>query len=280
VYVADGALLVRELSLYDPDNPPPFLSTGGVIGAGGSLPPAGAISTGGLVSIFGVNFVSAANQHTVSPADLVNGKLPTMLAGVCVSFGSSPAAMIGVYPGQLNVQAGPLPAGATTVQVTVNCGASNAITSNFSAAPVQTASPEFFSFLPDHVAGNNPISAVNAVTGAFIGPPGLLPGVTLAPGNPGDIVQAYGTGWGPTTPSFGLGVLPGAAGTLSSPYSLTLGGAPIPASAILYAGISPCCAGLYQLDFTIPAGTPAGSLPLVLSVAGEPSPPAAFIAVQ
>lgn len=280
VYVADGKFLVRKMSLYDPNSPPPFISTGGVIGAGGSVPPVGAISTGGIVSIFGANFVSAANQHTVGPGDLVNGQVPTQLAGVCVNFGSTPAAMLGVYPNQLNVQVGTLTASAVTVQVITNCGTGSATASNFSGAPVQFAAPEFFSFKPDPAAGNNPVAAVDKTTGIYVGTPGLLSGATFAAANPGDIIEAYGTGWGPTMPAFGLGVIPGAAATLSSAYSLTLGGTPVPAADILYAGVSPCCAGLYQLDFTVPAGTAGGNLPLVLTVAGEPSPPAAFIAVQ
>jgi uncharacterized protein (TIGR03437 family) len=121
---------------------------------------------------------------------------------------------------------------------------------------------------------------VNAVTGAYIGPPGLLSGVTFVAANPGDIVQAYGTGWGATTPSYGLGVIPGAAGTLTNPFSLTLGGMPIPAANIEYAGISPCCAGFYQVDFTVPAGVPSGPQPLVITIAGEPSPPEAYIQIQ
>lgn len=52
-------------------------------------------------------------------------------------------------------------------------------------------------------------------------------------------------------------MLPGAAGNLASPYSLALGGVTVPAANILYAGISPCCAGFYQIDFTVPSGTPS-----------------------
>jgi len=66
---------------------------------------------------------------------------------------------------------------------------------------------------------------------------------------------------------------------LTSPYSLTLGGTAIPSSDILYAGISPCCAGFYQVDFKVPPGTPSGALPLVITIAGFSSPPNAYIEV-
>lgn len=281
LYISYDNQQIRKMSPYNPANPPPYVSQGGVIGAGGSVPPVQAVSPGGEVSIFGANFVAAANAATVGNGNLVNGKVPTTLAGVCVNFGSTPAAMLGVYPNQLNVQVGALtPDSPVTVQVTANCGTPQAVTSNFAGVIVQTASPEFYSFKPDPIGGHNPIAAVNAVTGAYIGPPGLLAGVTFVPAKPGDIVQAYATGFGATTPSYGLGVLPGAAGTLNSPYSLTLGGVAIPPSSILYAGISPCCAGFYQVDFTVPQGTASGALPLVITIAGVESPPEAYIQVQ
>lgn len=279
LYVSDGTFIDR-LSPYDPANPPPYVAAGGIVGAGGSLPAVSAVSPGGEVSIFGANFVSAANAHTVTTADLVNGKVPTTLAGVCASFGGQPAAMLGVYPGQLNVQVGALTPGAVNVQVTANCGTAQAMTSNYSGVVVQAASPEFYSFKPDPLGGVNPIAAVNGLTGAFIGPPNLLPGAAFVAAKAGDAVQAYATGFGATNPSYGLGVLPGAIGTVTNPYSLTLGGIPIPPANISYAGISPCCAGFYQLDFTVPSGVPSGPQPLVITIAGQPSPPEAYIQVQ
>ncbi len=280
IYIDDGMVHIRELSPYDPTNPPPFLSAGGVVGAGGSLPAVAAASPNGLESLFGTNFVAASAQHTLQATDLVNGKIPTTLAGVCVSLGGTPAAMFGVYPNQLNVQVPALPPGPVTVQVTMNCGKSNAVTSNYGGVVMQSASPEFFSFLPDPIAGKNSITAINALTYALVGPAGLLPGATLTPAKSGEIVEAYGTGWGATNPTIGLGVIPGGAVPLALPYSVTFGGVTVPSSSIIYAGASPCCAGLYQLDFTVPAGTSNGNQPLVINVGGVASPPQAYIAVQ
>jgi uncharacterized protein (TIGR03437 family) len=67
---------------------------------------------------------------------------------------------------------------------------------------------------------------------------------------------------------------------IAAPYSLMLGGVPVPASDIKYVGVSPCCVGLYQLDFTIPSGTPSGQLPLVITIAGAPSPSQAFLEIR
>jgi uncharacterized protein (TIGR03437 family) len=277
IYVLDSGVYIRKLSPYNPASPPPYLSVGGVIGAGGSVPAVAAVSPNGDASVYGGNFGAT---HTLAPADLVNGKVPTNLAGVCVSFGGAPAAMLGVYPSQINVQVPTLPPGPVTVQVTLDCGQSNAVSTNFAGVVVQAASPEFFSFRPDPAAGNNPIAAINVLTGTLIGAPGLLPGATFVPVKAGDIVEAFGTGWGSTAPAFGLGVLPGAAGSLSLPYTLTFAGQPVAASNIEYAGVAPCCAGLYQVNFTVPAGTPSGNQPLVITVGGVASPPNAYLTVQ
>jgi uncharacterized protein (TIGR03437 family) len=280
LFVLDGSAYLRELSVFNPANPPPFLSAGGIAGSGGSVPPVLVISPDGDASVYGANFIAAGTHHDLQASDLVNGKVPTKLAGVCLNLGGVPAAMLNVYPGQINVQAPALAPGPVTVQVTVNCGLPNAVSSNFAGVAVQAASPEFFSFLPDPVAGHNPIAAINAVTFVRVGPFGLLPGVMFAPVKPGDIVEAYGTGWGLTNPPLGVGVIPGAAAPLAAPFTLTFAGSAIPASSIFYAGAAPCCAGLYQVDFTVPAGTPNGNQPLVIAIAGATSPAGAYITVQ
>ncbi len=188
--------------------------------------------------------------------------------------------MLNVYPGQINVQVPTLAAGPVTVQATVNCGTPTQVTSNFAGVIAQAASPEFFSFLADPLAGHNPIAAINATTFVRVGTPGLLPGVTFTPVKPGDIVEAYGTGWGLANPPLGVGVIPGAAAPLAAPFTLTFAGSTVPASAIFYAGAAPCCAGLYQVDFTVPPGTPNGNQSLVITVGGAASPSGAYITVQ
>ena len=281
IYVEDGANYIRKLALYDPAHPPPFVATGGIVGSGGSVPALAAVAPNGDASVYGANFILAGTHRDLTAADLVNGKVPTQLAGVCVNFAGVPAAMLNVYPNQINLQAPPnIPPGPITVQVLMNCGTAGELPSNFGGVSMQTASPEFFSFLPDPIAGKNPIAAINAVTFMRIGPSGLLPGVSFTPAKPGDIVEAYGTGWGLTNPPIGLGVLPPSAAPLAANFTVTFGGVPIPASNIFYAGVSTCCAGLYQLDFTVPQGTPAGNQSLVITVGGVPSPGGAYIAVQ
>ena len=256
LYLSDGGVFVREAMPVGPDGPPPIISSNGIVGAGASNPPVQLVSPGAIVSIFGTNFLGSGNLRTLQPADLVSGKLPTNLGGVCVTFGGVNASITGVFPNQINVQVPDLPPGPVTVRVTANCGSVNPVAGPLSAVTVGRASPEFFSS-PDPVSGRNLIAAtIN-----------------------GGIVEAYGTGWGVTIPAIPPGAIPGMAAQLAAPPALLLGGTSIPPANILYAGASPCCAGLYQVDFTLPAGTPSGTLPLVITIGGISSPASSYLTV-
>lgn len=261
VYLSDGGVYLREAMPVGAGGAPPVISAGGVIGAGGSNPPVQWVSPGAMVSIFGSNFSPTGTQRLVAATDINSGMLPTTLAGLCVSFGGVNASIAGVFPNQLNVLVPTLPAtgpatGAVTVQVTTNCSASHAVSGNRSAVAVDVASPEFF---------------VNSGAIAAIG----VNGPIVA----GGTVEVYGTGWGATSPAVAPGMVPGSAAQLATPPSLTLGGEAIPAADILYAGISPCCAGVYQVDFVIPDDVPAGNLPLVITAGGISSPANAYLTV-
>jgi uncharacterized protein (TIGR03437 family) len=193
----------------------------------------------------------------IQASDVVSGKLPTTLGGLCVSFGGKNAPITGVFPNQINVQVPDLPPGPATVKVVANCGGSNPLTGNIGAIVVETASPEFYS-------SNNDVAAVSAA--------GTI--------TTGSLVEAFGTGWGPTSPSVAPGAVPGAAAPLTTAPGLTLGGIPIPAANISYAGLSPCCAGLYQVDFTIPPGIPKGDQALIITIGGISSPAGAYLTLQ
>jgi uncharacterized protein (TIGR03437 family) len=259
LYLSDGGIYLREAMPVGPNGAPPIISSGGVIGAGGSTPPVQLVSPGAMVSIFGSNFSSPGIQTMVAPANIHLGLLPTVLGGICVSFGGLSASIVDVTPNQLNVLAPALPPWPMTVQVTANCGGSHPVSSNLSGIAVNVASPEFFS---DPANGN-------AISAAGINGP-IVAGAT---------VEAYGTGWGATNPAVAPGAVPGAAAQLATLPSLTLGGEAIPVANILYAGLSPCCAGLYQVDFVIPNDVPSGNLPLVITVYGISSPGNAYLAV-
>jgi uncharacterized protein (TIGR03437 family) len=242
LYFADGG---NSLQVAMPSGSP-VISQGGIIGAGASNPPLQTVAPGGIASIFGSNFSTAGPQL----ASLVAGKLPISVGGLCVSFGAVNAPIMGVFATQINVQVPDLPPGPVPVKVTTNCNGPQPVSGNVSGVVVGSASPEFYT------SGGRVVANVT-----------------------GGIVEAYGTGWGATTPSVPPGAIPGTAAPLAAAVALSVGGVAVPAANIAYAGISPCCAGLYQIDFSIPPGVPKGDQPLVITIDGKSSPASARLTI-
>lgn len=258
----------------------PAINSGGVEGAGGSVPAVTAISPGGFASIFGSGFAPAGTSRAVQNSDLVNGNLPTSLAGVCVMVGGVAAPLYYVSPGQINFQA-PNVALNTNVSVVVvtGCGQANAVASAAQAVETQAATPEFLYWV-GNANGKNPVVAVDALTGEYIGAAGLIPGLTFRPAKPGDYLTVYGISFGPTSPAVAPGAASaGIAATTNAP-SVTFGTANLAAANVLYAGVSPGTAGLYQLNIQVPANLPDGDYAIALALGNFSTPVGGFVTVK
>ena len=258
----------------------PVISAGGVVGAGLSVPAVKAVSTNGILSVFGSNFAPIGTFKQVGAGDLVNGQLPTIFEGVCVLVGSVRAPIFAVLSNQINFQATQVPSSGTVpVQVVRNCGTANELHSDPQSVTAQAASPEFFYFQYT-ASGKNPIAAINATTGKYVGAAGLLPGATFAPARPGDILTLYFTGGGTTNPAFASGELPDKAARVTGSTQVTVGGIAVSSADVQYAGVAPHYAGLYQLNLHLSKDTPDGDQPVVLTIAGVASPAVGFVKVQ
>ena len=257
----------------------PTIGDGGIVGGGLSSPLVKTISPNGLISIFGLNFAPPGTLRSVSGADLVNGSLPTNLACTCVNINNQPAPMFFVSPGQVNVQVPSLSGtGSMAVQVLAECGATDQATSNSQSIVVQAVAPEFF-FFQHNASGGSPVAAANAITGALVGAKTLFPGKTN-PAKPGDFVALYATGLGMTNPAFAAGALPDKIASTTATLSVSLNGVTLALSDVLYAGVAPSFAGLYQINIHIPTNMPNGDLPVSANINGVSTPPGAFITVQ
>ena len=257
----------------------PRINSGGVVGAGLSSPPVQRISRNAIISIFGENFAAPGAVRVVGNADLVNGRLPTKFADLCVQVGSQRAAIFHVFPGQVNAQAPNVPPGPTGVQVIVDCESASEVRSNALTVTVQDASPEFFYFAR-RADGRNPIAATNALTGEFIGAPGLIAGADFAPAKPGDVLTLYATGFGATNPAFAVGELPAGIARTVNPVTVNIRGIDLAPEDLLYTGVAPYLAGVYQVNLRLPDAVPDGDLQIVLTVGGSSSPPGAFLTVR
>ena len=153
----------------------PRIKADGVAGAGLSVPTKTTVAANGIVSVFGVNFAPPETARQAGPDDLVDGKVPTSLIGVSVEAGGVRAPVLTVYTTQVDFQAPAVSGTALPVQVITGCGTPSELRSNAATITVQPNAPEFF-FLVTNSDGHNPIAAVDAITGDFIGAPGLLTG--------------------------------------------------------------------------------------------------------
>src|SRR5262249_15602489 len=156
--------------------------------------------------------------------DLVNGSMPTSLGGVSVNINNKPAFVYYVSSTQINVLApADTATGAVSVTVTNSSGTSQAA----SATPLPFA-PAFF-------ASSGSVAAVR--------PDGtVIDGSTVA-ARAGEVLELFGTGFGPTTPEVAAGLVFQGSAPVTNLPSVTIGGAQAQVS---YAGL--VGTGLYQLN--------------------------------
>ena len=221
------------------------------------------ISPNTWIEIKGQNLSRANDTRIWQGADFVNNQMPTSLDGVSVTVNGKSAFVYYISPAQVNVLTPPdAMSGAVSVQVTRNGLAS----APFSVS-AQPLSPSFFVF------NGGPYAIATHADGSLAGPASLYPG-SISPAKPGESIVLYANGFGPTSPPAVSGSI-SQSGTLSPLPTVTIGGVP---ATVAFAGlISP---GLFQLNVVIPATVPSGDNPVIATINGTPTAPAALIAVQ
>ncbi len=238
-------------------------------------------SSGAMVSIFGSDFQTSGRTRTAGLGDYVNGAYPTELGCVAVEVtgpGISQPVQIPiafVSPGQINAQMPEFSGtGPVTLTVVLNPGSGALHSAVATLNILQAFAPAFFVF-----SNSTSIAAEEAETGALVADPSVVTGAS--PAKPGDIVALYATGFGDTTAAFVPGQLATGAASLTNPVTITLGTTTLPASNILYAGLSPgSINGLYQFNVRIPTTAPTGVVPVTISVGGVSTQSGATIPIQ
>jgi uncharacterized protein (TIGR03437 family) len=222
-----------------------------------------------IATIYGKNL--AYSTQSLTPGDVSGGILPIVLpgTGVVVQVGGIPANLYYVSPTQINflvpssffqVPAN-LPPGPVNVQVVIDSSTGPLISVQLAAA-----APALFQLDPQNAVATR-------ADGSVITP--------AAPAKPGDVVVLYATGLGQTTPPIAYRELPTSAAwlTQAGDFQVVLDGVPLDPRAILYAGIAPGFAGLYQINVILPPS--AGVNPEVRIGIGETlSMPGLLLPVQ
>jgi uncharacterized protein (TIGR03437 family) len=164
-----------------------------------------------------------------------------------------PAPLFYVSPWQINAQI-PYETAPGTAQIQVSSGAGNATL----RVQVTAAAPAIFTV---NSSGSGAGAIEHALSGQLV--------TSTNPAAAGEVVAVYCTGLGAVSPS----ISDGAAGRVPPaqtvmPVTASIAGAP---ASVIFAGLAPGFAGLYQVNVLIPAGTAAGTQNLRISTNGSAS---------
>ena len=257
--------------------PSPRISAGGVVLAT-ATPLVNRISPNAIISVFGQDF---AGTRTLNPVIDADGGIAVNLAATCLEIGGKRAPLFYVGPTQINAQVPhDLAPGEAALTVIRGCGMANEQRSAAANATVAAVSPAFFNVL-SNLDGRNPLVALHGGGGSGLaGAPDL--GAAFTPAEPGEFVTLFGTGFGATEPPLATGQIPGTAFTfnLANAVAFAVGGIAVPPEDVLYAGASPCCAGLYQFTVRLPANLPDGDATVTATVQGVSTPEGPYLTVR
>jgi uncharacterized protein (TIGR03437 family) len=250
------AALVIAVSLCAQPNYPTYSAADLLNGA--SFQPGLAPNT--IVSLFTAGGSLSWNTVAVQTSDLIDGQLPTALGGVQVFVATYPARLYYVSPTQVNLlipsylRPGVMDlwlardgASGPVVQITVNAAAPALFQTSAGIAVATHADGSLITAAAPATAGEVIVLYANGL--GWVYPAGL--GWTYA----------AASGW---TPQAGVacnedgtqdGILPVAAQWLCNmqQFSVWIAGTPIDSGLILYAGVTPGYAGLYQVNVRLPA---------------------------
>jgi uncharacterized protein (TIGR03437 family) len=229
------ALTLLAVTAFGQPVGPPQYSTASIVH--GATFENGPVAGNTFISIFGEHL--AWSTRSVAQADIRANRLPTSLGGVQVLIGPTQAHLVFVSPGQINaLVSSDLTPGKYPVRVLRD----------------SWAGPQAELALRETAAG---LFLMEDKYPVVTRPDGIA--ITREnPARAGSIVTLWATGLGPTQPATLPGELPRAAAMLSRVEDLEiwLAGERVPQSHILYAGLAPGFAGLYQVNLLLSADTP------------------------
>jgi uncharacterized protein (TIGR03437 family) len=223
---------------------------------------AGLYAPNTFVTIYGQNL--AYTTASLTAGDVSGGILPTVLAGtgLRVLIDNIPADIYYVSPTQVNLLIPTsLAPGPVMLQLVVDALAGPAI-----PIMLQNAAPSFFQ------------SDATTVLGVH------LDGSTITAASPakaGEIVVLFASGLGPTNPAAVPNQIPQTAASVTplSSFSMLINGVAVSPQQILYAGVVPTFAGLFQINVQLPGDLTANPQ-IQIGYAGTFSPAGRVLPVQ
>ena len=223
-------------------------------------------SAASILTIKGRNFAAANTSRVASPGYVRDNNFPKELGCVAVDIGGQRAPVLYVGSDQINVQVPALTAlGNVPVRVIMNADRSNALMSDASTASLTATSPALFTF------NGTSVAALLAGTATIIAQPAVVPGAR--PARPGEIIELYATGLGPTQTVVAPGALaPSQPISTTQKATVTIAGTRLSDTDVLYSGLAPGnISGLYQINVRIPASASNGDLPVTVAIGSDQS---------
>jgi uncharacterized protein (TIGR03437 family) len=255
------------------------------------------VSPGDLVAVRGEQFTTgAAVAAQKLPLGTTLGGATVYVNGVAVPTYYVAASHVENQGGQITFQVPySTPAGQATVRVDRNDNGT-VQTGNTISMPVAPVAPRLLQFQLD-VTGNSIASVNNIASESPVGtnyaiatfsdfvtfPIPTTAGVAGRPATAGDTLIFYGLGFGATSPGVTEGVaVPGLANVANC--LMVFGESVLPGLDVVstpsYCGLTPGLVGLYQVNVTVPSGTPRGAAVPVFLQIGSVTSNSVAIAVQ
>ncbi len=236
----------------------PFYTANSIVN--GATQTAEALAPNAIATLYGTGL--SFTTRAVASTDVVRGVMPTQLDGVAVWVNAIPCSLFLVSPTQINFLV-PYQLIAGTVSVIVARDGQAGPSVNIQ---LNSTSPGLFLW-----NGNNAVAI--HLNGKVVS--SILPAV------PGETIVIYAGGLGRTAPDTSGGQLATAAFPIyyASQLRVLLNGVACPPGNILYAGLAPGFAGLYQINLVLPPDLTSN--PEIRVVIGtQISPPSIQLAVQ
>jgi uncharacterized protein (TIGR03437 family) len=234
----------------------PTYSAAGIVNASNYSP--GPFAPNSVVTIFGANLARSTAALTAADTTM----LPVEMNSVRVYVQDQPAPLIFVSPGQINfLISSIMNPGVTQIRVV-----SEGVTGPVVTVTLVDSAPALFAIADGY-------AIATTADGKLL--------TANAPARAGDTIVVYATGLGRANPNPAPGEVPQYPGPILALASLkvTLAGKPVDPMLIKYAGLTPGCAGLYQINLVVPDGTPPDPQ-IDVTTGGPPAPAGLKLAVR
>lgn len=236
---------------------PPAINKGGILNNASYNLTGTSVAPGSITAVFGTNLTSGATclpTQGCNPRVQGNQIVPTV-AGTSATVNGLQVPVLYATPTQIGIQIPYELAGSTAAVVVTADGQSSAQ----ETVAVEPIAPGVFSNSGDGRGAGAIVHLNNVLVTA------------QAPAARGETLTLFGTGFGAVNPFLATGTFPAALTLSTTAATVTVGGIP---AEVVFSGVSPCCAGLNQVNFKIPANAPTGaSVPVIVSVGTKQSAP-------